>query len=1164
MKFKFHLFVQKHQNRTYTVTVLPFGDLTSFGINFDEIKSELSEAIKERVRSTPPQHLQHLEFDPRIGLQKVTVTLRPADRKNARKRREQVKMVFSVLVKPEDDGQLLVTVPKLGQPALSFYVFNKDELEQQASVEIAAWLDGVPLERLIEYRHARSETLETMEIDIPLRKSKDQDEDAALKRDESFWALREVGVNMTAQAAEGRFRRTYRRDLLVDELLRTVIGSRHNSILLTGASEVGKTAVLHELVRRIQRKECDEKLHDRQVWMLTPDRLIAGAQYIGTWEERIKDITNECRVKQHILYVEDLPGLLEVGRWSKSDSNIGMALRPYVAAGEVIIIGESSPERLTMGMNTGSSFMNLFRVFNVDALAEDETLSVLNNVARDLERELDLRIEPKALETTITLSRRFLPYRAFPGKAIRLLEETVADANKKFVPRPDNSGTFGTTGSLLARIGTQPRLTVSRNLVINTFSRQSGLPEFIVNDDLQLRLDEAEQFFRDRIIGQDQALEAMINMIATIKAGLNDPKKPLGTFLFIGPTGVGKTEMAKTLATYLFGDPARMIRFDMSEYGSLDGVSRLIGAFTTEGELTRRVREQPFCVVLLDEFEKADPRIYDIFLQVLGEGRLTDARGKTTSFHNAIIILTSNLGSGQKQTRPRGFSTGDEVDHDLITTSLTQHYKAQIERYFRPEFVNRIDQIVTFTQLTRPALRQIATRELSEILRRDGIQRRNMPVEIADSVIELVLEEGYSPVYGARPLKREIERLVVAPMARVLSETRGAKQKLLRLSAEAGHLQIETVPIEEAPAEMVTLTASGSDAEKRRMDVPALIEALAALRRKLADWVNSDPIREMQHEKVHLLEQTQKPDFWQNSDEARNGMSRFYFVDRLLSRLNDLVERAEYLEDFASMIDKERAISYQSDLARDYEALHLQVSFLDIELMTAHLPHRNQTILLIRPFSDQPFASSATNDTWARQLATMYLHWAERKGYEYDLYMLDSKEGVPGGMNFALVNGGNFADLQEKFAAHTASPEIALFVRGTNAFGFLKGERGLHRLHGRDSSSQDQLALVRVFAIPDGKSVPRWLRDYQFIKSEIMEGRRPEPESETRKPGYTIIRDYSLDKTERYARDLRTGVRLTDTKSVFGGAMDEFILAYLRTQDSTILWEDRYPPTFPY
>ncbi len=244
----------------------------------------------------------------------------------------------------------------------------------------------------------------------------------------------------------------------------------------------------------------------------------------------------------------------------------------------------------------------------------------------------------------------------------------------------------------------------------------------------------------------------------------------------------------------------------MSEYSDFDGVVRLIGMFDKDGELTRKVREQPFSVVLLDEFEKASPRIYDIFLQVLGEGRLTDASGKTTFFHNAILIMTSNLGGGSKAFRPPGFGTGDALaDPTVINAALRDHYTAQIQQYFRPEFINRIDKIAVFGQLSHQAVRDIARRELNDVLLRDGITRRSILVEIDEAVIDLVLEHGYSPEYGARPLKREIERRVVAPMARTLAQRGSQEQHLLRVAVEDQKLILKIVPIDEA-AQRSTVT----------------------------------------------------------------------------------------------------------------------------------------------------------------------------------------------------------------------------------------------------------------------------------------------------------------------------------------------------------------------
>ncbi|MBN1966001.1 MAG: AAA family ATPase [Anaerolineae bacterium] len=1144
MEFKFHLYVQRHHNRTYTVVPLPFYDMTVYGINLEELKSDLAEALTERIKDIAPQHLHHLEFDSGLSLHKIQVEVRPLDRKTRKKRREQVRLMFSVLVTKEEDGQLLVTVPKVGNPPLTFYVYQWDELQPTGATELTAWLDGLALDQLLDYQHARSETLDTLEIDVPVRKAKNAasgERGGPFDDEPRFWALRETGINMTAQASEGRFRKTYRRDEVVESILQTLAAPRNNCVLITGPSEVGKTAVVHEVVRRIQRKDGGHSvLKDREVWMLTPDRLIAGAQYIGTWEERLKDIVAEARQNQHILFVEDLPGLIEIGRWSKSDQNVAQALKPHIESGEIVLFGEANEDRLRMGEAMASGFVNLFRRVRLEPLSEDETLSVLGYVARDLERELSLRIEPSAVEAVVELTRRFLPYRSFPGKAVRLLESTAADAKKQHV------------GFL--------RPSVRRDQVIDTFARQTGLPEFIVADNVRLNAEEVEQYFQERILGQDEAVRGMVDLVLTVKAGLNDPAKPLGTFFFIGPTGVGKTQMAKALASYLFGDEARLIRFDMSEYVGADGVARLIGAFNSEGELTTKVREQPFCVLLLDEFEKADPRIYDMMLQVFGEGRLTDAAGRTTYFHNAIIIMTSNLGAEQRALRSPGFV--QEIDDGADFEAMGQHYRERIVEYFRPEFVNRIDRIVIFGKLNRQALRQIASRELGEILLRDGITRRNVVVEIDESVIELVLEKGYSPVYGARPLKREIERLVVAPMARALAQRNPDEQHLLRILGEDGAITLKNIPIDEATQRTDAVLNSALDSRDTRrvkLDGPGLVESFAELRRDLADWDDSDTLKEMRDQKDRMLTATTEPDFWEDGDRARDTLTRFYFLDRLVRRLKQLRDRAEYLEDFAVLVNRERDARYQAELVGDFEELYRNVSYLNIELLTAHLPHRNQAMMLITALG-MPSLPDKPHEAWPRQLSEMYLRWAERKGYDRDLYLLTPDADVPGGAQFVQVTAGSFRDMLKRYARYDHASEIAIFAQGANVFGFLKGERGIHKLLGKDVTGEDH-ARVQVFAIPDGTDVKEWLADYQRIKTDIAEGRQSQPPQEK----HYVIRVYSLDRGEKFVRDQRTGLRQTNIKDVMQrGKIDEFILAFLRSEEAQVGWEDRYPPTFPF
>ena len=1056
---------------------------------------------------------------------------------------------------------------RTGRPSTSILRMNCNRRRRS---KLASWLDGYTLDQLQGLQYARSETLEVLEVDVPVKKAKERDEDnndsdpfnLFGSSGDNYWALKEIGINMSAQIAEGRFRKTYRRDDVVEDVMQTLAAARNSSVLLVGPSETGKTAIVHEIIRRIQRKDCPDALFDREVWLLSPDRIIAGAQYIGTWEERITNIVDECRKKQHILYVEDLPGLLEVGRWSKSDANVGQALRPHLASGEVTILGESLPERATMGDNLGPSFMNVFRRVEVPPMSEEEALAVLGNVARDFEREYNLRIVPDANSTSVGLTRRFVPYRAFPGKAIRLVEEASATAARN---RPTPRGAERSRSLLFRRRHT----IVDRQSVLTTFARVSGMPEFIVNDMARMDVEEVAKYFHKRILGQEGAVSTVVNLIATVKAGMNDPEKPLGTFLFIGPTGVGKTQMAKTIASYLFGDAERLIRFDMSEYRDYDGVARLIGAFGNEGELTKKVREQPFSVVLLDEFEKADSRIYDVFLQVLGEGRLTDSGGRTTYFHNAIIIMTSNLGADAKSFGGLGFGIGNEAAQAAeVDSALQEHYRGKVEEYFRPEFVNRLDHVVVFGQLDPLALRNIASREMGEILLRDGITRRNLMVEIEDNVIDLVLEEGYSPLYGARPLKRAIERLVVSPMARELAGRSAQDTNLLRIGVdrESGQLALKSVPIDEANAAGTNVELrtglTDSSVKKLRMDTAQLVEGYAMLRRKLADWLDSETFEEMQNEKQELLTDTQSVNFWDDGEDARAKLSRFYFLDRLVRRVHQLYEKAEYLEDFAVLVNKERDLRYQPDLARDYEELHRNISYLDIELRTAHLPHRNQAMLLLRPMGMTPNQRQGSpQKAWVRRLSRMYLEWAERKGYDRDLYILIGDKELNEERQFQRLTAGNFRDLMKRFDDAPHTDEIALMFEGSNIFGFLKGERGLHRLE--LDPQGDELVQVLVFAIPDGTNVEDWLSDYREIKVEIEDGRRPPPPLEK----LTVIRVYSLDKGqgERFIRDIRTNVRTVQIKDVMEkGQLDDFILAFLEQEEAAGTWEDRFPPTFPY
>ena len=568
------------------------------------------------------------------------------------------------------------------------------------------------------------------------------------------------GLNLSDQAARGRLGRADRREALVEQLITTLAADRLSSAILVGQADVGKTALLHELVERIRAGNVPATLRGREVWFVTANNLIAGMKYTGEWQGRTQKLIAQVRKGRQILYMADPNEILDAGRWSGSDNNMGRFLRPYMESGELTIICECAPEGFDAGLRVEPSFMNAFRRIDVPATDEADTLAIVHATARRLEAARNVSIDPAATTAALNLTRRFMPYRAFPGKAVRFLEQLVRDA----LPGQDRSPSLRT---------------LSRNDAIASFVRATGLPAFILSDELAMQVPEVRGYFEERLLGQPDAVDALVDLITVIKASLNDPQKPLGSFFFVGPTGVGKTELAKVLAEFLFGGRERMIRFDMSEYAAADALPRLIGtAWKTdsEGELTRRVREQPFCVVLFDELEKAHREVFDALLGVLGEGRLTDASGRSADFRNAIIIMTSNLGAGRREMQAIGFGGSRGGSRSAATASderLRAHFTKQAEQFFRPEFFNRIDRIVAFRPLTLDAMRLITRRELGKLLMREGIVRRNLLVEIDDAVIEQLLAQGFHPLYGARPLQREIERMVILPLARLLVE-RGA------------------------------------------------------------------------------------------------------------------------------------------------------------------------------------------------------------------------------------------------------------------------------------------------------------------------------------------------------------------------------------------------------
>lgn len=544
------------------------------------------------------------------------------------------------------------------------------------------------------------------------------------------------------------------RESEVTELTDLLSSKERRPLLLVGPRQVGKTTLIQECVYRRVAKRKSPFINRENVWLISPQRLISGMSYVGQWEGRLLAILKHAKKRRHVLYFDDLVGLFLAGISASSTLSAAQVLKPYLERREIRIVGEITPEALRVLQERDRSFADLFHIIPVREPSEKDNLRMLTNIQRRLEGKHACGYDLDVLPVVMDLQRRYDRASAFPGKAARMLTRLAVKSEDQ------SAASFLRT--IMKVVATaqspfHPKRLITREEVFNEFAAQSGLAKSFLDQTEKLDRDDIIKALSKQVIGQPQSIEAAADVIAIAKARLNDPDRPLAAFLFLGPTGVGKTECAKAIAKYLFTDAERLLRFDMNEYLDPGSATRLVGNFSQpEGLLTAAIRRQPFAVVLLDEIEKADPEVFDLLLQVLGEGRLTDSLGRTADFTNAIIILTSNLGVREAEALV-GF--GDNAD------KATPSYLRAAEKFFRPEFFNRLDRVIPFRRLSREHTRKIAERIVTEVLEREGFRQRKCILNVSPGAFEQVIDTGYDPLMGARAMKRSVERQLTQPAA---------------------------------------------------------------------------------------------------------------------------------------------------------------------------------------------------------------------------------------------------------------------------------------------------------------------------------------------------------------------------------------------------------------
>jgi ATP-dependent Clp protease ATP-binding subunit ClpA len=593
------------------------------------------------------------------------------------------------------------------------------------------------------------------------------------------------------------------RDREAAELERLLAASDRRPVLLCGPRLCGKTTLVHECVHRRVSNRKQVHVQKRNVWLVSPQRLISGMSYVGQWEGRLLAILKHAKKRDHVLYFDDLVGLFLAGITSQSSLSAAVVLKPYLERRDVRVLGEITPEGLRVLQERDRGFADLFHIIPVREPSDADTLRILIEQQRRLEAKHDCILGLDVLPAVIDLQRRYERTAAFPGKAAAILTRL---ALRSTVDEARAAATDET--------GSKPLIT--RDDVLTDFAARSGLSLAFLDPKQRLDRDEILEQLQKHVIGQPDAVAALADVVSVAKARLNDPDRPLASFLFLGPTGVGKTECAKAIARTLFGDADRLLRFDLNEFNQTGAAARLVGTFAQpEGLLTAAIRRQPFAVILLDEVEKAHPEVFDLLLQVLGEGRLTDSLGRTADFTHAIVLLTSNLGVREAEGS-LGFTP--ESDRSFA-------YTRAAERFFRPEFFNRLDRVLPFRKLAREDLAHIARRLVNDVLNREGFSQRRCVLNVAADALERVIEAGYDPALGARAMKRAVERELTQPAATRLAALNPEELTIVTVRAEHHRLAVSV----QSPgwAEKVIQPNESLPAAERLSDIRVSLDLIA-------------------------------------------------------------------------------------------------------------------------------------------------------------------------------------------------------------------------------------------------------------------------------------------------------------------------------------------------
>ena len=647
--------------------------------------------------------------------------------------------------------------------------------------------------------------------------------------------LNQFGEDLTKKAEEGKLDPIVGRDTEIQRVIQILSRRTKNNPCLIGEPGVGKTAIVEGLAQKIVAGDVPEILKNKRVVTLDISGMVAGAKYRGDFEERIKKSLSEVKkAGDVILFIDEIHTIVGAGS-AEGAIDAANILKPSLARGEMQLVGATTLNEYRKYIEKDSALERRFSPVTVEEPTEQDTIKILKGIRDKYEAHHNVKITDEAIEAAVKMSIRYINDRFLPDKAIDLVDEAASRARLKTYTEPDalkklqeqveelqkdkeeavRSQKFEKAAKIRDKEkeikeklekeqqkwknkNTKSVTNITEENIAEVISSWTGIPAKKITEDENERLKHLEEELHKRVIGQNEAVEAVAKAIRRGRVGLKDPKRPIGSFLFLGPTGVGKTELSKALAEALFGDEDSMIRIDMSEYMEPHSVSKLIGSppgyvgFDEGGQLTEKIRRKPYTVILFDEIEKAHPDVMNMLLQILDDGRLTDAQGRTVNFKNTVIIMTSNIGARTiTDKKALGFAnTEKNKDENKEYEEIKKEVMDEVKRELRPEFINRIDEIIVFHKLNDNEINSIIDIMLKEVENR--LKEQKIKIEIDGSVKDLIASKGIDKSYGARPLRRTIQTLLEDKLAEEILDGNIKKNKVAKITAKDGKIIVNS------------------------------------------------------------------------------------------------------------------------------------------------------------------------------------------------------------------------------------------------------------------------------------------------------------------------------------------------------------------------------------